>query len=1065
VPDPDFFISHADADLPWAEWIAAELKAAGYGVIVKAWDFLPGENRLTRLNEALASSKHTLCVLSQAYVDSEAATRTAAHYQDLQGKERALIPVQIAACDLPPLLAPIIAIDLAEIDDENEARNRLLSGVADRADRVVARGKFPRSRAAQVRFPTTSTAVLELRGHRADPHFIGRDEVLSALHRDLRSGRPAAAVQVITGLGGQGKTGLVVEYAHRYTAAYDLIWWIRAEDPATLRGDYVELAAELGLPAEKDDLAIAALRRELRRRRDWLLIVDNAEDPDELFPLLPDKHSGHVLVTSRRRDWPHIDSRQLDVLSSQAAAEFLQRRGRVTDRRTAGDVADALGWLPLALVQAASVMAEGMPAADYLDLLRRQSPRLFAEGHTPDRDMTIATTWRVSVDRLAQRSAAALSLFRLAAFLGADAIPLARLNATESMPPELAEALADPFQRVKATAALGEYSLAETTEGLLSIHRLVQSVTRAELGDEGPRWAGIALTTIAASFPDTEQDPKTWDACEDVLAHALSSAGHAVELHIDTITTVRLLDRIARYLLARGRLDSADTVLRQAFTVAGHLDAMDPAYLSCRNTYGQLLFDQGDYPAARGIQEETYKARTQVLGPDDPDTLRAGRDLAQTLHFQGHRAQAAQLHDQLVEAFTATLGPDDLETITENAHLATILRDAGQYARARAIEEQVVEARARLLGEEHPDTLRARANLATTLYRMGELKQARAIEEQVVEARARLLGEEHPETLGARADLAIAVYQMGELKQARAIEEQVVEARTRLLGEEHPETLRARANLAGTLGDMGELKQARAIEEQVVEARTRLLGEEHPDTLITKSNLAGTLHQMGEKTQARVIAEQVVEAGTRVLGEEHPATLVARGNLAVMLHGMGELEQARVLAEQVVAARTRVLGDEHPDTLDGRIFVAAALLELDELEQARVMAEQVVAARTRVLGEAHAETLAATAVLAATLAAQGNHDQAISLLNKCLEIALQVFGQKHTVTTEAAWRLVENYGPHQAAMQRRLIIQYLSWMTRAQPDHLTGSQKQIKRNLAGAGSASKRPSGGRSKRK
>ena len=129
----------------------------------------------------------------------------------------------------------------------------------------------------------------------------------------LRAGRATSTTQVITGLGGQGKTRLVVEYAIRYACAYDLVWWIRAEDPATMRGDYVELAQELGLPAEKDDQAIAALRKELRQRRDWLLIFDNAEDDRELFPpdssgLLPERHSGHVLVTSRRRDWPQAET-------------------------------------------------------------------------------------------------------------------------------------------------------------------------------------------------------------------------------------------------------------------------------------------------------------------------------------------------------------------------------------------------------------------------------------------------------------------------------------------------------------------------------------------------------------------------------------------------------------------------------------------------------------------------------------------------------------------------------------------------------------------------------------
>lgn len=66
-----------------------------------------------------------------------------------------------------------------------------------------------------------------------------------------------------------------------------------------------------------------------------------------------------------------------------------------------------------------------------------------------------------------------MALFRLAAFLGADAIPLARLTPPPLIPAELAEALGGPFQRNKATAALGEYSLAETADGLLSVHRMV----------------------------------------------------------------------------------------------------------------------------------------------------------------------------------------------------------------------------------------------------------------------------------------------------------------------------------------------------------------------------------------------------------------------------------------------------------------------------------------------------------------------------------------------------------------------------------------------------------------
>src|SRR5262249_52924849 len=148
----------------------------------------------------------------------------------------------------------------------------------------------------------------------------------------------------------------------------------------TLRSDFVELAQELNLPSEQDDTAVASLRQELQRRRDWLLIFDNAEDPDAIFRLLPDRHSGHVLITTRRRDWPYAETRRLGDLSSQAAVEYLQRLGKVTDAGIAEELAEALGRLPLALAQAASVIANGMAASDYLGLLREQSPELFAEG-------------------------------------------------------------------------------------------------------------------------------------------------------------------------------------------------------------------------------------------------------------------------------------------------------------------------------------------------------------------------------------------------------------------------------------------------------------------------------------------------------------------------------------------------------------------------------------------------------------------------------------------------------------------------------------------------------------
>ncbi|MET8141831.1 FxSxx-COOH system tetratricopeptide repeat protein, partial [Sphaerisporangium sp. NPDC005288] len=784
----EFFVSHADTDVQWAEWIAAELESAGYGVILKAWDIRPGDNRLDKIDEALSTCRHTLYVMSAEH-DTEVAARTAAQYKGLQGKERALIPIRVdeGDDDIPPTIAALVPIDLCSVDDEEEARRRLLAGVAERAERV-ARDGFPNRSAKRVRFPGTEHEVYELRGHRPDPRFIGRDDTLADLYRALRANRPTSAVQAIIGLGGLGKTQVAVEYAFRHGVAYDLVWWVRAEDPATLRGDYAELATELGLPFEKDDQAIAALRQTLRRRKNWLLIFDNAEDPAELLPLLPEKHTGHVLITSRRPEWPHAELRHLDVLPVPAAVEYLRHWGGISSADTARDLAEALGCLPLALAQAASVIADGMSATDYLDQLHKQSPELFTQGRTSSHQATIASTWRVSFDRLADRSPAAVALFRLAAFLGAEAIPLDRLVPVPGMPTELAEALTDPFRRTEATQALREYSLAKTGDGLMSIHRMVQAVTRAELAADESRWAGFTLATMSTAFPSEVRDPASWPTCEPLLAHALSSAQHARRLHIDITETIDLLDRVARYLLTRGRSDRAAAVVEDALTSAKQLPTDALEYLRCRNTQGLILLSQGHHHGARQAQEEVYQARIRRLGEDDVDTLRAGRDFVEALYVQGHWTEATQLQDRLVEMFTSVLGAEDLETVTASAYQATLLRSAGQYRRARILEERVLEVRRRVLGAEHLDTLTAIGNLATTLHAQGKYDHAQTMTEQVLDAYRRLLGDEHPHTLNATASLATTLHAQGKYDHAQTMTEQVLDAYRRLLGDEHPHT-------------------------------------------------------------------------------------------------------------------------------------------------------------------------------------------------------------------------------------------------------------------------------------
>ena len=165
-----------------------------------------------------------------------------------------------------------------------------------------------------------------------NPHFTGREELFAQLRATFAAGEVAALTQhpqAIHGLGGVGKTQLAVEYAFRFAREYDIVWFVRAESSSVLASDLAQLATALQLP-ERDErdqnIVVQAVRRELSQRNRWLVIFDNAEEPNDWSPFhLP--QTGHVLITSRNPNWgARAHPLDVQVLPREQAVEFLLRR-------------------------------------------------------------------------------------------------------------------------------------------------------------------------------------------------------------------------------------------------------------------------------------------------------------------------------------------------------------------------------------------------------------------------------------------------------------------------------------------------------------------------------------------------------------------------------------------------------------------------------------------------------------------------------------------------------------------------------------------------------------------
>lgn len=109
-------------------------------------------------------------------------------------------------------------------------------------------------------------------------------------------------------------------------------------------------------------------------RQERLLVIDNAEDAESVRPFLPrgTPTGCRTLITSRFSDWPAAEGIRaitLDVLAPAPSREFLLARTNRTAEgaeRTACDAqARALGYLPLALEQAAAYIAAPGAGVDF----------------------------------------------------------------------------------------------------------------------------------------------------------------------------------------------------------------------------------------------------------------------------------------------------------------------------------------------------------------------------------------------------------------------------------------------------------------------------------------------------------------------------------------------------------------------------------------------------------------------------------------------------------------------------------------------------------------------------
>ncbi|MER7274922.1 tetratricopeptide repeat protein [Dactylosporangium sp. NPDC000244] len=457
--------------------------------------------------------------------------------------------------------------------------------------------------------------------------FAGRGDAVAALDR-----LGSAAVIVVSGTAGVGKTTLAVHWGHRVRARFpdgQLYVNLRGFHPT---GDAVTAAealhgflTALGLPPGRvpgDLEARAAQYRTLLSGRRMLVLLDNARDADQVRPLLPAAPGCVALVTSRHRLTGLVAAEGaqpvlLDLLPADEARALLTRRLGAERIRAEAEAVDAIvercARLPLALAVAAARAATrpGLPLASLAAELADRLDALHGDEPGTDVRAVLDCSYR-------QLTPAAARLLRLLGQhpgpdLGAAGAARLAGHGQAEVAPLLAE-------------LTGAHLLAEPEPGRFTMHDVLHAYA-AERGRE-----------------------------EDPGPVRIAALGRLVEYYVDTATAAvatvlpgeseaDLAGLFEHVVAARAWLDR-----ERANAVALAMHGRPAETIAIARTLQRYL-DLGYYTEAQDLHSRAREAARQHGDPTAEAT--ALNHLGVTYVRLGRFADAVELHHQALERFRA----------------------------------------------------------------------------------------------------------------------------------------------------------------------------------------------------------------------------------------------------------------------------------------------------------------------------------------------------------------------------------------------------------------------------
>ncbi|MFP3027986.1 MAG: tetratricopeptide repeat protein [Wolbachia sp.] len=642
--------------------------------------------------------------------------------------------------------------------------------------------------------------------------FAGRREELIDLHNKIqRSSEKVTVISQITsisGLGGIGKTELARQYVQEYSKdCYDNVIWINAESEIALVESFTRLAKnKLRIDIkdengkEKDIKALIEEVYEFFSNSKSLFIFDDAEKSNYLnkfLPIhdsLPGGNGPYILITSRNREWERgIEVINLNELKSEEAIEFVKKGFSIEDESQNEKIkalVEKLQHFPLAIQQAISYIEDQRVTRkfdidDYLKEYEKKAKDLLNyegfRGIDNNYAKTTFTTWKITTDKIASNEKygnLALRILDVISYLATDNISREFfLDLTGNNEEELRSAV----------RLLIKYSMVngEQEQGVLSIHKLVQEVTKIALEEEGKSEEVMKETfeLLRASFPYGSDKLEDYLKKRELLPH--------LEAFLSRIDSWLKKNPQDKEKIEKDYLENLLILMSNGYLNLGNpkrqKELLERTLPILKNHYGEDHFEVAitlvnlsisyvalnDYQRAKKLLERALPVLKKHYREDHFEVARALVSLNVTYIALGDYEEAKDLLEKALPVLENYYG-------AEHFKVGIMLEDLGMYylmlgdsEEAKELLEKALSVLEKCYGADHFEVAKTLVNLSISYEVLGYYQKQKGLLERALPILEKYYGADHFEVAIALENLAIADEALGNSRRAKELLERV----------------------------------------------------------------------------------------------------------------------------------------------------------------------------------------------------------------------------------------------------------------------------------------------------